>query len=377
MTVASEDRALTEEGLPQVVGKRRRSRAETLVLLRKVWPWVFFVVLVAAFSIASQELNSVNFLSARSVQGILLYSSQILLIGLAETLIIIAAGIDLSVGWTLGFSSVIAADIMKYLYASGAPELEVIGLGMLGGILIAILPGLLNGILIARIRVPSIITTLGVGFLVRGIALIRSEGYPIAGQPPYLGDLGNGSILNFSPGNWFSFFSVPAGATPAQLQANVPLLPNVVFATIVVTIICWFILAKTQFGQHLYAIGGNFEAAMRAGIPVQRTLIVVYAFASLLAGIAGVIWAARFTSGAYNGGDPSLMPAIAAVVIGGASMFGGEGTIIGTIVGALIIATIQYGLVVLGVTPFWQDVAVGVVLIMAVVADMLGRKVSN
>jgi ribose transport system permease protein len=318
----------------------------------------------------------VNFLSARSVQGVLLYSSQILLIGLAETLIIIAAGIDLSVGWTLGFSSVIAADIMKYLYATGAPELQVIGLGILGGVAVAVLPGWLNGFLIARIKVPSFITTLGVGFLVRGVALIRSEGYPIAGQPPYLGDLGNGSLVNYSPGNWLSLFGVPPGATPAQLQANIPLMPNVVFVTLVVTIICWFVLAKTQFGQHLYAIGGNFEAALRSGIPVQRTLITVYIFASVLAGIAGVVWAARFTSGAYNGGDPSLMPGIAAVVIGGASLFGGEGTVIGTVVGALIIATIQYGLVVLGVTPFWQDVAVGIVLIMAVVADMLGRKLS-
>jgi ribose transport system permease protein len=225
--------------------------------------------------------------------------------------------------------------------------------------------------------VPSFISTIGVGFTVEGIALLRSHGIPIADQPPYLGDLGNGSIVNWSPGNWFTWFKVPEAATSVQLQANIPLMPNVVLVAIVVTAICWFILAKTQFGQHLYAIGGNFEAAKRAGIPVAWTQIRVYVLASVIAGIAGVLWAARFTSGAYNGGDPTLLPGIAAVMIGGASMFGGEGTILGTIIGALVIATIQYGLVVIGVEAFYQYVVVGAVLILAVVIDQLGRSMAK
>ena len=147
----------------------------------------------------------------------------------------------------------------------------------------------------------------------------------------------------------FYFFNVPLTAVHGRPAAQrIPLMPNIVFITIIVTLVCWFILAKTQFGQHLYAIGGNFEAAVRAGIPVKRTLIKVYILAAVLAGIAGVIWAARFTSGAYNAGETTTLNAIAAVVIGGASLFGGEGTIIGTIIGALIIATIQYGLVAAG-----------------------------
>jgi len=127
----------------------------------------------------------------------------------------------------------------------------------------------------------------------------------------------------------------------------------------------------------MYAIGGNFEASMRAGIPVIRTLIKVYIVAAVLAGIGGVLWAARFTSGAYNAGEYTPMMAIAAVVIGGASLFGGEGTVIGTLVGSLIIATIQYGLVVLGVSPFYQYVAVGLVLILAVVVDQFGRNLGK
>jgi ribose transport system permease protein len=127
----------------------------------------------------------------------------------------------------------------------------------------------------------------------------------------------------------------------------------------------------------LYAIGGNFEAAVRAGIPVNRVLIKVYALAAVLAGIAGVIWTTRFTSGAYNAGETTTLNSIAAAVIGGASLFGGEGTIIGTIVGALIIGTITYGLVVLGVSPFWQFVAVGVVVIFAVIMDQFGRRIGK
>ena len=251
-----------------------------------------------------KQANNVNFLSPRAIQGILLYTTQILLMGLAETFVIISAGIDLSVGWTLGFSSVVAAMVMQSAEWRHASPVVTIGAGMLAGILITIVPGLVNGFLIARVKVPSFITTLGVGSLVEGAALLLSKGYPIAeNQPDYLGQLGNGSLLYWSPGHWLTFFNVPPTATPAELQASIPLMPNVVFVTLIVTVICWFILAKTQFGQHLYAIGGNFEAATRAGIPVQRTLIKVYILGSVLAGIAGVIWAARFTSGAYNAGE--------------------------------------------------------------------------
>ncbi|HEX9118774.1 MAG TPA: ABC transporter permease [Anaerolineae bacterium] len=337
------------------------------------WPWAFLALLVLAFTITSKQANNVNFLSPRAVQGILVYTTQILLIGLAETFIIITAGIDLSVGWILGFASVAAAMVMQTLNKTPTPPVLVIGAGALTGILVSIIPGLVSGFLVARVKVPSFITTLGVGILVEGAALLLSKGYPIADQPDYLGQLGNGSLINWNPGHWFTFFNVPATAVPADLQSNIPLMPNIVFVTIIVTAICWFVLAKTQFGQHLYAIGGNFEAAMRAGIPVQRTLIKVYILAAVLAGIAGVVWAARFTSGAYNGGETTPLTAIAAVVIGGASLFGGEGRIAGTIVGALIIATIQYGLVVLGVLPFWQYIAVGVVLIIAVVVEQFGR----
>jgi ribose transport system permease protein len=151
----------------------------------------------------------------------------------------------------------------------------------------------------------------------------------------------------------------------------------VVLITLLVILLIWFMLSKTQFGQHLYAIGGNYEASMRAGIPVKRALIKVYVISALLSGIAGVLWSTRFTSGDSNAGIPTLLFAIAAAVIGGTSMFGGEGAIVGTIIGSIIIGTIQYGLVIVGVSSFWQYLAVGVIVVIAVIVDQFGRSLER
>jgi len=366
--------AVEQQPTPQAISPpARRTRAEKLAMVRKVWPWVFLVFMIVLFTVAARVMNGTNFLSQRALQGILLYSTQILLLALGETMIIIAAGIDLSVGYILGLSAVVAAEIMKYLHAQGYSPWLVVPVGMLGGVLVCIIPGYINGWLVAKIKVPPFISTLGMGYAVFGAALLISGGYPVAQQPPYLGQIGNGSIFYLWLSKGFGFFKTPAEAKGPELQNVIPLLPNVVFITILVTIVCWYILSKTQFGQHLYAIGGNFQAAVRAGIRVQRTIILVYVMGAVLAGIAGALWAARFTSGAADAGEAGQLMAIAAVVIGGASLFGGEGNIIGTVVGALLIATIQFGLVVLGMQPFWQFLAVGLVVILAVIVDQFGR----
>ena len=354
-----------------------RTRVETLTLIRKVWPWVFLTLLILFFTISSRLLNDVQFLNPRSIQGILIFATQILLLGLGATYVIITGGIDLSVGWILGFSAVIAALVMKALHASGVAPLPTFLIAALIALLASAVPGVINGILVARVKVPPFIATLGMGGIVQGVSLLLSGGYPVAQQPPYLGQLGNGYLIYFWPEHGISFFNLPEEAVAADLQEIIRLVPNVVFATILVTLVCWFVLAKTQFGQHIYAIGGSIEASMRAGIPVQRSIISVYTISAVLAGTAGLLWAARFTSGASNAGETTLLTAIAAVVIGGASLFGGEGTVVGTVVGSLIVATIQFGLVILGVVPFWQFVAVGLVVIVAVIVDQFGRTIGN
>jgi ribose/xylose/arabinose/galactoside ABC-type transport system permease subunit len=357
----------------------KKSRAERLSTIRKAWPWFFLILMVIVFAIISKSANNVNFISYRSVQGILVYATQILLIGLAETIIIISGngGVDLSVHYTLGFAAVIAAFIMRAMFAASLPPVLTIAAGFTGGILLSIIPGWINGQLVAKVKVPPFISTLGMGYVVYGVALLTSRGQAIADQPNYLAQIGNGNLLYFWPKHGFTFFNVPAGASPSDLQHIIPLIPNIVAITLLVTILIWFILAKTQFGQHIYAIGGNIQASIRSGIPVASTLTRAYTLAAVLAGIAGVIWASRFTSGASNAGEPTLLFAIAAVVIGGTSMFGGEGSVVGTVIGALIIATIQYGLVVLGQQPYWQYVTVGVVVVIAVIVDQLGRAMEH
>ncbi len=355
----------------------RKSRAETLTRIRRIWPWVFLALMVTVFTIASKAMNNVDFISYRSVQGILVYATTILLIGLAETMVMLTSGIDMSVHYILGLAAVVAAFIMRAMFAADMSPLLTILCGFAGGILITIIPGWVNGRLVAKVKVTSFIATLGVGYAVFGVALLISQGIAIARQPTYLGAIGNGSLLYYWPGHGLSFLRLPAEATNADLASIVPLMPNVVLITAIVTAIIWFILSKTQFGQHIYAIGGNIQAAIRAGIPVESTLTRVYILSALMGGVAGVLWASRFSSGDANAGFTSLLFSIAAVVIGGTSMFGGEGTVIGTIVGALIIATIQYGLVVLGMPAFWQYVAVGVVVVIAVIVDQFGRNLDR
>lgn len=365
-----------EQTIPPV---SKRTRAERLSTIRKVWPWFFLIFMVIIFAIISKTTNGVNFISYRSVQGILVYATQILLIGLAETIIIISGngGVDLSVHYTLGFSAVVAAFIMRAMFAANLNPILTLAAGFSGGILVSIIPGWINGKMVSKIKVPPFISTLGMGYVVYGVALLISRGQAIADQPDYLGQIGNGNLLYYWPKHGFSWFQIPAAASQADFQHIIPLVPNVVAITLVVTVLIWFILAKTQFGQHIYAIGGNIQASIRSGIPVASTQTRAYTLAALLAGVAGVIWASRFTSGAANAGEPTLLFAIAAVVIGGTSMFGGEGTVIGTVIGALIIATIQYGLVILGQQPYWQYVTVGVVVIIAVIVDQVGRRMEH
>lgn len=351
----------------------RSARQKQLILVfSRVWAWVFLAALIALFavSVSIQSRGDVNFLTIRNSQNILMAIVPVLLMGLGQTFVVIAAGIDLSVGWIMGLSSVVSALVVVALTDKGTFEPLAIMLGCLAGIIAAMIPGLINGIIIAKLRIPSFIVTLGMSFIARGIAFLLSGGNVVGGQPQGMRDLGNEALLYLvsGPNGGLYFLRAPAVTGEALRQLD-RILQWPVVITGILLLIMLFVLHKTQFGRHVYAIGGNREAALRAGIPVDRHMIVLYTLSAATAGIAGVLSTARFSGGSSIAGDPLLLSSIAAVIIGGVSMFGGEGSVSGTLIGALIIAVMTTGLVMLNVQPFWQYIVVGVIVILAVLID--------
>ena len=315
--------------------------------LASLWSWIFLVALIVIFEIWARMTDGSSFaFNAYNIQSILIFSASPLLLGLGQTLVIIAGGIDLSVGFVMGFASVVMAQIMRQIGVDMPP-----GIALISGIFVAIaassIPGLINGFLIARLGVPAFIGTLGMYGVARGAGYILADGATVSVQDDWLEALGSGKIVG---------------------------IPVAVWITLFVVLLLHYILSQTRFGQYTYAIGANREAAKRAGINVTRHTISLYMISAMCAGLAGVLYTARFSAGAPQAGEPLLLDAIAAVVIGGASLFGGSGTIIGTVIGALIIAVIQFGLVFVDVKPFWQFGAVGVVIIISVLVDQQKRK---
>jgi ribose transport system permease protein len=351
----------------------RSARQKQLVLVfSRVWAWVFLAGLVVFFaaSVNIQSQGGVNFLTVRNSQNILMAIVPVLLMGLGQTFVVIAAGIDLSVGWVMGLASVVSALVVAGLVDKGTNEPLAIAAGCLAGIGAAMIPGLINGVIIAKLRIPSFIVTLGMSFIARGVAFLLSGGNVVAGQPQGMRDLGNEALLyQVSGPTGGLYFLHPPAVSGEELRKLDRILQWPVVITFLLLLIMLFVLHKTQFGRHVYAIGGNREAALRAGIPVDRHMIVLYTLSAATAGLAGVLSTARFSGGSSIAGDPLLLSSIAAVIIGGVSMFGGEGSVSGTLIGALIIAVMTTGLVMLNVEPFWQYIVVGVVVILAVLID--------
>jgi ribose/xylose/arabinose/galactoside ABC-type transport system permease subunit len=345
---------------------------QLVLVFSRVWAWVFLAGLIVFFavSVSIQSHGDVNFLTIRNSQNILMAIVPVLLMGLGQTFVVIAAGIDLSVGWIMGLSSVVSALIIVALIEKGTYEPLAIAIGSLAGIAAAMVPGLINGIIIAKLRIPSFIVTLGMSFIARGVAFLLSGGNVVGGQPQGVRDLGNESLLYLISGpKGGLYFLRPPPVSGEALRQLDRILQWPVVVTFILLLIMLFVLHKTQFGRHVYAIGGNREAALRAGIPVDRHVIVLYTLSAATSGIAGVLSTARFSGGSSIAGDPLLLSSIAAVIIGGVSMFGGEGSVSGTLIGALIIAVMTTGLVMLNVQPFWQYIVVGVVVILAVLID--------
>jgi len=354
-----------------VVDTREQPRHRLLAMAEQSWSWLFLLVLLAIFSVTGR-----GFFDPFNFQSIGANASIGMIMALGLTFVIIAGGIDLSVAYVMGLSAVVSAMVMTRL-GEASPLLVVVLAGLVAGLIAGLIAGLVNGTLVARFRVPPFIGTLGMYGVTRGAAYLLSGGQPVSVQIRGLGQVGNGSLFYYHPRVGFTFLNQPAGLAGAEVRQVLGILPHPLTLTLVIVVVCWWLLAKTRFGQHTYALGGNAEAALRAGIPVQRQTILIYVLSAMLAAIAGVLYTVRFTSGAASAGDPLLLDAIAAVVIGGVSLFGGAGTIMGTVIGALIIAVIQNGLVILAINPFWQFIAVGVVIILAVLVDQAKARVAR
>jgi ribose transport system permease protein len=314
--------------------------------------------------------QDINFLNLRNTQSILNTIVSVLLMGLGQTFVIISGGIDLSVGWVMGLSSVVSARATLILVDAGLAEFAAIAVGFVIALMAASTFGMISGVIIAKLRVPSFIVTLGMAFVARGAALMISGGNTVSGLPQQIRDLGNESLLYWIAGDAGGLYVLnKPEVTGEALRGMDRVLTWPVVVTIVTVAIAAFLLHKTQFGRHTFAIGGNREASVRAGVSADRMTIMIFTLSAFMAGLAGVLHTARFTGGSSIAGEPLLLSSIAAVIIGGVSMFGGRGNIMGTVIGALIIAIMVTGLIMLQVDPFLQFIIIGIVVIMAVLID--------
>ena len=319
-------------------------------LLGSIWSWLFLILMIVFFEVWARSVYSISFIfNAFNIQSILVFATAPLLLGIGVTFVIISGGIDLSIGFIMGFASVVLATVMSGIGPEAPLLALLVGLG--AAMLLALVPGYVNGWMISRLAVPPFIGTLGMYGVARGTGFIVADGVTVPVNNPILFELGTAKLFGFVP------------------------IPVVV--ALVVVVLAHHLLSRTRFGQYTYAIGGNRESAIRAGINVRRHTVWIYMLSAACAGVAGIIYTARFSAGAAQAGEPLLLDAIAAVFIGGASFFGGSGTIIGTVIGALVIAVVQFGLVFVDVEPFWQFLAVGMVIIMAVLIDQYKNRISD
>ncbi|MDA8410021.1 MAG: ABC transporter permease [Treponema sp.] len=325
------------------------------------WVVIFLVLEIVYFSFTSKGFADFN-----SVQILLFYGTQVFLLAVAELFVIITGGIDLSVGYILGFASIVSIKIVNALVVAGLPVPAAIALGAVATLIVGLVPGLVNGWLVAWLKVPPFIATFSMLGVCHGVSELVINGVYALGMPQMAADIGNGYILYKAPHLPFVFF------TPPQVARRTPvleLIPNIVIVAAIVIAIFAFVLARTRFGRHIYALGGSMDAAVRAGIPTKRRILQVYALSSFLASLAGVTYSFMYVSGKADAGASLLLDAIAAVMIGGASMFGGSGTVGRTMIGALILAVLDLGLRMAGVPTFNKYILVGVILVLAVIVE--------
>ena len=322
---------------------------------------VILVIIMIIFAIRERA----SFLNARNVNDIIIDSSQLVVLTVGMTFVIITAGIDLSVGSVLVLASVVAAKVTIAL--SGTPQdiarfefpTQHVGIpiGLAAGVVTGLICGVANGALITRLKMPAFIVTLGMLGIALGLGQLLSGGTSVPNVPPSIqSEIGLRELVGFDV----------AGQ-------HVRITPPVVIAYSI-ALIAAIVLNRTRFGRYTYAIGSNAAASRRAGINVDLHLVKVYALSGLLAGVAGAMDLLRFGTASVGSHQSDNLAAISAAVIGGTSLFGGIGTIGGSVIGAFIPTVLRNGLVIARVQPFWQNVAIGAVLILAVYLDQRRRR---
>jgi ribose transport system permease protein len=303
-------------------------------MIQRLLPFLSLIILFVALSIASP-----HFLTSTNLSSVVRQTAVINIMALGMTMIIIAGGIDLSVGAILAAGGLLGTMSME----KGASILA----GVLVGVITGLVCGLINGALTTRLRIAPFIVTLGTLGIFRGATLMISNGLPVHKIPPAFSFLGEGNILG---------------------------VPFVLWLLVGCAILTHLTLEHTRLGRYAFAVGSNTDAAVYAGIPVAFHTTAVYAIGGMLTGLAGMIEASRLMTGQPTAGQGYELQAIAAVVIGGGSLHGGEGSVMGTLIGAFVMGLLSNGSDLLGVSPYLQQAIIGAVIILAVTVDELRKR---
>jgi ribose transport system permease protein len=303
-------------------------------MIQRLLPFLTLIALFVGLSAASP-----HFLTSTNLSSVIRQTAVINIMALGMTMIIICGGIDLSVGCILAMGGLLGSMAME----AGAP----IPVGIFAGVMAGLVCGLLNGVLITSLRISPFIVTLGTLGIYRGSALMISNGLPVHNLPAGFSFLGEGTLLS---------------------------VPFVLWILLACALAVHFLLEHTKLGRYAFAIGSNAEAALYAGIPVAFFTASVYTIGGALTGLAGMIEASRLMTGQPTAGQGYELQAIAAVVIGGGSLRGGEGSVVGTLVGAFIMGLLANGSDLLGISPYLQQAIIGGVIILAVAADELRKR---
>jgi ribose transport system permease protein len=280
-----------------------------------------------------------NFLTINNLRDVAVSACVNALIGIGLTFVIVTGGIDLSVGSIASFVGIVSANLMVNAGVAPVP-------GLLAGLALGFAAGALNGVLITWLKLPPFIATLGTMSVYQGLAYVTTNGTPVYNVP-----------------SSFVFL----------LNSYIGGVPIIVVIVIIVAVLAWLLLRRTVFGQNVIATGGSEETAWLSGIRVNRVKLLVYGISGLLAALAGMVVVARISAAQSEAGSPYLLTAIAAAVIGGANLMGGEGRIGGTLVGALILGALTNGLVLLNVPSFYEQIVTGVVVVVAVSVDQISK----